>query len=327
MIAANFQSNYQYYGGIYKGAGQNRLMADWNVWLTDPRLDYAQEAGVLAARAWDLVKNDPFAAAMVEAKIIGTHGSDGMRLRSLYQSDDNMATTDKERAIRRQIEICIQDASYGTALDAGGMLSRLDLETQLDTIACVSGDCFAVRVWKSGRQATGAQCWRIVRPERVSNPDGRPDEDGLFQGMLFDSNTKPAGIYVDISKSLPWTGYADRKYDFIPWYAPDGTPNIIHRVGKRIAGLPRGISMFAPLLVQMKQLQGTAEAYVVAKRAQACYPVFVKTDDPMGAAKQDRKGAILGPHTSFAPGKVYYTARENEIVLPQWQFNRLQAHQ
>jgi capsid protein len=117
--------------------------------------------------------------------------------------------------------------------------------------------------------------------------------------------------------------YVAKREDFvyIPWIAEDGSRNVIHRVGLRPPGGYRGVSAFAPLMAFAKQVKGIIEAYVVAKRVQACHPIFIQVDDPVAAAKADRNGAVWGNNTTLEPGKVYYIGKDSTVNFAAWTFN------
>jgi capsid protein len=83
----------------------------------------------------------------------------------------------------------------------------------------------------------------------------------------------------------------------------------------------RGITMYAPNLVVAKQIRGCIDAYVIAKRIQACFPIFITCADPVAAAAADRNGVVFGPNTAIEPGKVYYIAEGLAINIPAWTFN------
>ena len=308
----------------WQGAGNNRLMGQaWHIMPRDPNDDVAMEAMPLAVRAWDLVRNDPVMGALRNAKLVGTHGSRGLRLRSLYQADGSEAVSDEEIKVRQAIEAEIHDASCGAQLDASGIYTRLEFERALDELATVSGEAFAIRMFLPNRPgAATATCWRIIRPERVSNPPGQVDGVKLFQGLELDDNGQIIAIHIGPPRRLRTASAlpAPSEWIRVPWYAPDGSRNVIHRIGTRLPGSYRAVSMFAQLIPMAKQVKGCIDAYVIAKRIQACHPIFIKCEDPNAAAKKDRNGAVWGPNTALEPGKTYYVGKDAEIVMPTFQF-------
>lgn len=305
----------------FVAATNHRLLGGWPDPIREPLHEWSAEARTLAARGMELWQNDPFAQAMVTARQLALFGAEGLQFRSLYEIDGTALTTAPERDARRQVNDAITRAGMRFGLDAQRCRSRLALEKELDCLACVQGDSFAIRRLVPGRKnASHMTCWRIIPSYRVGNPDNRPSGGNLYEGIELDEEQQPVALHVCKGRLGPF-GYAVKMgWERIPWVADDGTPNVIHRVGWRLPGMIRGVSMFAPLILLSRQIAGTVEAHVAGKRAQACQTFIVKTSDPDELAEADRDGAKLGPHTKFQPVTVAYVSNENEVVVPQNKF-------
>lgn len=307
----------------FAAATNHRLLGSGNLQITEPRFDWSRDAFAVAARAQDLVCNDSFASAMVAAKLDNTHGPQGLRRRSLaYLTDDNLVTDD-ERALRRGVETRLDQTWGGTVFDVQGLLGRKEFDRALDWLATVLGEGFAIRLFRPGSDGPYATRWRLIRPERVSNPDDRPNDDRLYHGIELDEDGAPAALWIEMGHTGPFGIVTSRQWMRVPWWAPDGTRNVVHRVGWRMPGMLRGMSMFAPLLLLLRQLSGTLEAHVVAKRAQACTPVIYYVEDPEEAAKAARADSrsILSANTKFNPLQVYYAKFGSNVVFPEVKYN------
>ena len=305
----------------FVGASHHRLLGGSAPFhISEPLHVWSQEWRQLARRAVSLVYNEPFAQAMLTAKLNGTHGPEGLRFRSRYQDDANPNTSDRERGVRREIEDSLRRASMGTTLDAAGQMTRREMDRALDWMATVKGDGFAIRRWMPGRDLSHATAWRLIQPERVSNPDGRPNDDDLYEGLEL-RDGRIVAIHVEEGNMQPFGVLSERSWVRIPWVAPDGTPNVVHRVGYRVPGMRRGVSMYAPMLLLMKQLAGTIEAHVAGKRANACHPMIVQTDDAAELAKAERSGALIGPNTPIGPLSILYTRSDNNVIFPEMKWN------
>ena len=153
------------------------------------------------------------------------------------------------------------------------------------------------------------------------NPcNGIKDSTWLYQGIELDDNGAPAAIWIAPPRRLRWST-DPKEWTRVPWYGEDGTPNVIHRSGLRIPGAWRAVTMYAPNLLLAKQVKGMVDAYAVAKRIQACHPIFIECENPVEAAKNDRNGVVYGPNTALEPGKVYYLAPGMKVTIPAWTFN------
>jgi capsid protein len=306
----------------WQGAQANRLQGQWVGQEPDENAAWQSDATELAARASDAVRNDVVLAALLAAKTMGEQGARGLKFRSLVELDEDDTTSTAETELRQQIEEEIEQASIGHGMDASGIASRRELETSLSELAAVGGEAFAVRCWIPGRPgAYGSTCWRVLRRDRVRNPPGSRDGENLFCGIVLDDNGAPSGIWVGPPQRYGYESAHDiTQWTLVPWYDENGVPCVIHRIGKRMPGAYRGVSMYAPLLYLSKQVKAMIDAYVVAKRVQACHPIFIKCEDPTAAAKKDRNGAVWGPNTTLEPGKVYYVGADAEISFPSWSF-------
>jgi capsid protein len=280
------------------------LLADFQPFLMDPRAEWSAVSSVIGARAAALCDDFPIARAMVTAKINGTHGSEGLRFRSLYAMDDEPDTVRSEEDGRRQIEATIYRADPW--VDAGGVLSRREVEVALDEWATILGDGYAVRILQPGRSGAPMDtAWRMIHPWRVKNPEAGQNTRRQIDGHAFNEQGRPAGIYVEIEEDAinrfaqsPIFPMGGRTY-FVPWTAPDGTPNVIHRRGLSKPGMIRGLSYFAPMILTARLMQGVEVAYVATKRVHASHPMTIKVDD-IEAAKAQYAGTkianlLVGP--------------------------------
>ena len=306
----------------HQGASANRLQGAWLGSEQDDNTTWISDAGELATRASAAVRDDVVMAALLAAKTMGEQGARGLKFRSLVDLDSDDATSTAETDIRQAIEKEITEASDGRSLDAAGIMTRRELETGLSEAAAIGGESFAIRCWIPGRiWSYGATSWKFLRRDRISNRPGDRDGDDLFQGIALDSNGAPTGIWVGPPRRFGVYRSDKEAWNFVPWYDKNGVPCVIHRIGKRVPGTYRGLSMFSPLLYLATQVKKMIDAYVVAKRIQACHPIFIKCEDPNAAAKKDRNGAVWGPNTTLEPGKVYYVGTDAEMFFPSWAFN------
>lgn len=279
------------------------LFADWNTTVREPNRLVAANVKVIAARASSLVEDWPVAAAMVRARLRGTHGAKGLRFVSTFQRDDEPDTDDAERATRRQIMGALKRRNNRT--DADGVRTRRRWDRAIDQMAITLGNGWAVRV----EQSDGHR-WRIVHPFRVRNPKGATNSERMQDGIELDSQGRPTALHIDPARisdlAVPGTDTIR-----IPWYAPDGTANVVHRRGWEIPGALLGLSYFAPLMLPARMLQGVAEAYVAAKRVQASIPLLFEVDN-VEQARQAYAGSRLA--NLLMP-------KGSSVTFPSWSFN------
>jgi lambda family phage portal protein len=308
-------------GTAFRNAATTRLFGDWIATDTDPNDDWMQDGRPLSARAWDLYRNNPLVAAIVETMVEGTLGDCGLQFRSLYAEDDSEETSEHELKVRRQINGWVARCTAGMRADAAGMLTWFDMHRQLRATRRVAGEAFAIRLWKPGRpNAKSGTCWRVVDPSRVCNPHFGPNTRTMFEGVELDGDGQPVAIHV-ISSSVNLVRYAETKtWTRVAIYAPDGTRNVIHlrRSGK--ADQIRSETDFAPILGDTKHLDDLKLAHVVGKKANASIALLVNTKDPAAAARADRNGAQLAGNVGIKPLMKYYMGLEDKVTTFGFQF-------
>jgi capsid protein len=292
----------------------NPLMADDDaLWLPEPEHDYAQEAPTLAAQGQILACNDSLAAALLTTKLNLTHGPLGLLPSSKAALDLARGTSADERALRARIDAW-RDQRSGREFDAGGSYTRRELERAADEMATVHGECYIVRVPGNGRRISS---WRLVRMDRVSNPNSRPDTDALKRGWVYEGG-RHIGIMVSRKSPGAYAYAPPSQWDFIPLFAADGTPNVAIRFGRRIIGNPRGVSCYSAILQAIKTLSRLSEAELTGRTQQALMPVQILSDNPKQTAASE---------AAYRPLRTLHTTRETEIkfLVPQWNGADLNA--
>ena len=85
----------------YDGARTDRRYKDWATTDSAPEDIWAADGATIAARSADLVRNDGYAQALINAFDSGVVGPEGLTWKSQYQEDGEAETTDGELAQRR----------------------------------------------------------------------------------------------------------------------------------------------------------------------------------------------------------------------------------
>lgn len=290
-------------------AGSNDpLFDDWDPSVCDPTDQWRHLFETIAARGKSLAEDSAECAAMVRAKLLRIHGPNGLKFRSLYQQDDSPTTTDAEVQTRRKIEKAIARGSC--YIDAGGVLSRAQLDWQISWSACVLGDGFAVRTIQEIPGIPTFTRWRLVHPSRVCNPADKTNDPRFHNGIELDNNGRPVALWIDQNKLSPGGVWLPSKPVRFPWYGADGVRNVVHKPGFLIPGSLRGLSEFAPIMMPARMLQGVTIAYVANKRVQSSHPMLIHVDD-LEKAKQAYRGTRISN---------LLVGRDHKIEFPNWKF-------
>ena len=310
-------------------------------WVLDPLNDWESEGRSIAAFAQDLVQTDPYAASMLQARVALTLGSSGLKFRSLHQITADGITDEQELSEQERIEGLIEDASAGTCLDAGRVMTRKRLESVLLASKITAGDGFAIRAYKPNRQGCPiATCWRVIHHARVRNPFGignftewkqgvdglngdkiRPVGDNvLYEGIEVTKNGRtPVALWIAMPEGRE-SFQNSKKFMRVPYYAANGSRNVIHYFEPIIPGQLRGFSAFGPAFTTFKHLKGTTEAHMIGKRALACHPLFLRSRDPAVAARFAANGAITGPNSATVPGMMTYIGEDGDVISPGYSY-------
>jgi capsid protein len=301
------------------GSGAGRFFADWPAITTDPNDDYWSDGAAVAARSWDLWRNDPYFHALIETAVDLTIGAEGLFPKSQYQEDDAPETTEAEQIVRDSIDSSFKRNLARTRLDAGGILTYPEMSEAVMRSCKVTGMGYSVRVWRPDRpDAKQASAWRVIDSSRVSNPGYGADTATMFQGHELDSDGREIAIHVQKSHPNIQRVAPASEWVRVPIFK-DGMRNVtIRRNGGRTEAI-RTLGAGACVLLYLRMLQGTTEAWAIAKRIQASYALLVKTEKPNEAARADRNGAVLSGTSPIKPGMKYYHNHEKVEPL-NWNF-------
>ena len=307
---------------------------DWPIIGTDPLDDYWREASSIANRSWHLWRSNPYARSMCRTMIEGTLGPIGLIPRSMFRGDVAFDDSDPQqiqklaatRSARSQIEKSLRYAWRDRRFDATGTLTKREMsEVMLLSMIC-AGDGWAIRQWKPtrpGRQVQGT-CWRIIDPSRISNPGFGANTKTRYEGIEQDANGIPIGVHVQ--KRNPYaTQRVDYSWDYIPWYDADGRLNVVHLNGPCRPDQLRATGWFDCIMGLINQLGGVTDAYVTAKRVQACIGIIWETPNPapignslvMGAQSNNPVGATVG---KMVPGMQPVVPLGTKATPLNWNF-------
>lgn len=304
----------------FTGSTQHPLLAEWSAYFQGQEYTYASEWRMLAARGMSLACNDPFIAALISAAIQVTLGPTGLRLQSLFDSTPEEAgVSDGDRKLRRILTAICESSWYGRDIDAEGSRNRREIEALLLWMSWAIGEGFAIRSWKNGRSV-----WRIVMPDRVRNPGLLYNTAAMRDGFRLDESGSIIGLWVaSTNRAVTGQYIPDGDPIYVPWFAEDGTPNVIHRKGFTLPGMLRGVTRLAPMIVLSRQLGSVLESHVASKRLQAIHGMIVEADSPEEYQAAQATGDALDPYTFTIKGPLgIWVKRPGQGVdLPKTEFS------
>lgn len=304
---------------------------DWPVIGTDANDDYWREAESIANRSWHLWRTNPYMRAMMTAVDEGVLGATGLVARSIFRTDAGLelAATDPDQQLilddirgkRVAIEQSLRSAYTGTRFDAMGQQTRKQMSSTMLLCCYIAGNAFAIRQWKpnrAGRQYQ-ATCWRVIDPSRVSNPNFGTNSATLFEGFELDADGVPVAIWVQ--RRNPYAvQVVDYTWDRVQIFADDGTRNVVHLRTPGRADEIRGVSMVASVMGLLNQLGNVTDAYVVAKRIQACIGIIRESSDQVAAAAASKNGSTTTGASKLYPGIIMDVPAGTKVTALNWNF-------
>lgn len=306
------------------GSGE---LSMWRPSLASADRSALRDAGVVRARARDLERNNPHAANAVRMTSDAVAGA-GVRLalnidwRSLGITDIEVAAEWQDQVVRaweshaEGVE-CMVDARRQQTFSHGfALVTKTDFR---------DGESLTVIEMKPGLSAYQT-CFKFVDVDRLSNPDGRMDDDVIRGGIERDRDGEP--IAYHIREGHPYDvglGLAQFRWARVPRTLPWGRPVVLHTFSHDRVEMSRGVSQFATVIRPMKMLEVYEDAEIEKAITQAASAAVIKTEldwskafDVLGA-KSRAAGATGGnPMVDMMLGSMSVAAeysKERELTF------------
>lgn len=322
-------------GLAYPSSRMTSATIDWPITGTDPIDDYWREAGSIANRSWHLWRSNSYGRAVIRSLVELALGPHGLIPRSMFRGDVAYDDSDPNqvqaladvRRSRSAIEKSLRYAWRDTRFDATGTLTKYGMSAVMLLSCICAGDAWAIRQWKPnrpGRQYQGT-CWRVIDPARVSNPNFGANTATLYEGIQQDADGCPIGIWVQ-NRNPYAVQRVDYTWTYVPWYDEDGRLNVVHLNGPCRPDQLRATGWLDAVMGHINQLGGVTDAYVMAKRVQACLGIIWEFDQPGPASNSLVNGAVSTNPTGskvgkMTPGMQPIVPKGTKATVLNWNFN------
>ncbi|MEO1187547.1 MAG: phage portal protein [Pseudomonadota bacterium] len=236
------------------------------------------------ARARDLVANEPLAAAAMDRKVDMVFGMRGLRFSSLPDGEALGLDPEETAALGDQIERAFNDWSQDT-------LWRCDWEQSENW----GGLCaLMARHYFRDNEAIAVLRWdelpafefpfhtslHVVDPDRISNPDNRPDTPELRAGVETDGR-RVVAYHIRNAHPNDWTfgSVADAMtWTRVPRQADYGRPIVLHLRRKDRADEVRGWGPLMATLKKFKDLSRYTDAEIQSAVVRAVMAMVIYSD-------------------------------------------------
>lgn len=263
----------------HAGSSGTQELAGWHPSLRSPDAEVLPSRDKVVARSRDLDRNNPWINGAVTKKADAIVGSN-IRLRAKpdFAAMGQSAEWSDEWSMKVEAmwRTWANDPRFlcdvERHLNFGGMVKLAYIHWLLDGEACA-----VINMRERGGMF--ATCALVLDPDRLSNPDGRPDDDTIRGGIEIDPETGAAVAY-HVRRSHPaevgpnWNGH---KWTRVERESDRGRPLFVHAINKRRAHQHRSVGALTPSMGRMKNLD-TYDRYELgaALRNQA-YGMYVES--------------------------------------------------
>jgi lambda family phage portal protein len=247
-----------------------------------------KDAGIMRARARDLVRNNAFAANAVRMNRDSVSGS-GLKL-ALKIDWRSLGITDIEVAAEWQDQVCRAWEAHAEGVDCQIDARRQQTFSQLFALAdqtdYVDGENLAILEMKPGFGAYQT-CINLIDVDRLSNPDGRMDDNLIRGGVERDVFGEPIAYHIREGHPQDVAlGIGQLRWKRVMRATDWGRPICLHTFDHQRPEMTRGVSAFSTSIVPMKMLSIYEDTELERAITQAAYAAVIKTELDWSKAMQ-----------------------------------------
>lgn len=262
----------------FRGASMSRLFADWAVATLSPDREIRWALRELRTRARDLVRNNPYAAGVVDSFADNIIGS-GIRLKPRNLGPDEKPARRTNWAIENAWTDWGEDHATVDGVESWRSLQRLLIKTWV-----TDGEVFVREHRGSGAYAYQLE---ILDADLLDETHNVPaDADGVEIRMGVEVDRRGRRLAYHFWKTHPSERGA-RERVRVP------AAEVIHFFVRYRPGQTRGYSLFAPVLTTVKMVDGLTEAELVASRMAAAKMGFIENVSDEAIAAYGERLRIL----------------------------------
>lgn len=274
-------------GGSYNSVRRdNKNTLNWDTSMGSADADTLPYMDPLRWQARDLDRNNPLASGGLDT-IVDNVVATGLRPQARVDRDILGISEEQASAWQTQAErfFYLWADSKDSDVTRYGTFWEQQALVLINTL--LSGDVFTVRRFKQRRGAIFGTCLQLVEADRCATPPGRESPmSNVYGGVEVDPDGEP--VRYHFLKEHPGNAYLTRAanlgdYTSVQAYDANGSPLCLQHFVRRRPDQKRGVSLFAPVMEQFKQLGRYTEAELTAAVVSGMFSVFIKTAMPAGS--------------------------------------------
>lgn len=261
-------------------------MRRWHPHPGSADADLIPELGRITSRSRDLARNHGIADSARQTQLDNIVGT-GLRLSAKPQWK-LLKGRDRKWAEEwgNGVEALFQEWWGSTACDAANSLTGDSLTAQVWNSRFLNGEACALPLWLPRPGARFATRLQLVEPDRLSNPNDRPNTDRLRGGVEIDEYGAPQGYWF--RRAHPGDVYFqagqlasqfDRNvWERVPAYTSWGRKRVIHAHDKDRIGQSRGIPALTAVMRPFKVLGDYTNSELKAAAANALVAIVLESN-------------------------------------------------
>lgn len=272
-------------GGYESTGGNDSFLRRWSTAPRDSGADTLRQLPAQRGQSRDLVRNHPIAASAINTNTVRAIGT-GLA----YSPQPHLATLgwDREKAAEWRAHVQAEFSLWADSpeCDLYGELNFYSLQDLTLRAMLESGDTFTVL---PDGDSTPTMPYRLrlqtLEADRVGNPGGKIDEQGLSAGVRRTARGALQAYHVYdrhpgsvIARGDRWAG------QWIDAVGPSGRRRMLHHFKKLRPEQARGIPYLAPVMALFKLLGTYTDAEVKAAVVSAYLTMVIETPTGAGVA-------------------------------------------
>lgn len=276
-------------GRPHQGAARHgTFMQSWRPGLRSADADWLYDRDPAVARARDTVRNDPIGGAGLHRRI---NSAVGFNWRLASRPSHLALGIPFETALDLGRRIQIKWKHYANSVHfLSDATRRLSFGQQLRLSAAhifQDGEALGLVEWAQDEPTRYRTRLRIVDPDRLSNPSGRPDSDRLRGGIETNAHDIPVRYWIREGHPADLGGKANMIWHGWDRFAtPQGRPQVLHAFDQLRAGQSRGITRLVQALKAFRAFGKFTDHTLEAAAINALFLGFIKSNAGPSAVKE-----------------------------------------
>jgi lambda family phage portal protein len=285
---------------VFGGATGSRLYQDFQAGIYSPDVEIRMAGRVMRARARMLVRDNPHASGFLNELASNVVGPDGILLEAHVSTGDGK----KSKTTNQAIERAWLDWGRPQHASVDRRTSWRDLQRLAVRTVAMDGECFFRKIRYFGNpHAFALQFIDADQVDEFYLVGPSPGQHEVRNGVEIDEYGAPIAYHI-WSRQISDMGPRQRVR--VP------AEEIIHLFVQYRGQQTRGVTWFAPALLNLKMLDGYTEAELVAARTAAAKMGFIVNKTPEAIEAYDASGdgetarlsdAAPGSFEELAPGQ------------------------